>query len=409
MRRLLFAAAVALAAWLVPVVPALAACGDGGPSGVCFWIGGGANANWNTTGNWSNTSGGGTSGTVPVAGDAIVMDSGSAASTFNGALSIRSFDSQGYTGTLTHSAAVAMTVTGDDATSATGVYYRLGSGMTLTLSNATTSSTAFASTSGSTATITGNNSGATRRLGNTTINTASGAYSLGSDFGVGPTATFTLANFATFTAANFNVSAGLYDLSATNTRTVTCGTGTWTATGTTGVVWNRSTSSNLTLTCNTGTIDLAATATGTRTLTMGLAQTYNNFSVTNPTANGYAISIGTSSVTTTIANLTLTNVQFVQFAASNQVWAITGTLSYSGTSSVQGYMGIGGGGIAPTLTLTNNTTLDWLALNNLAETAAGGTLTCDNCFDLGNNTNITINPPVVGGGGGAPPFIGGGG
>src|SRR3990167_774802 len=95
-----------------------------------FWVGGGANANFDTVNNWSLSSGG-TNNQSIATGDDAVFDAGSAAAacTLNVAFSLNSLDCNGYTGTLTHNA-VTLTITGNDASAPGGQTLRLSAGIT---------------------------------------------------------------------------------------------------------------------------------------------------------------------------------------------------------------------------------------------------------------------------------------
>src|SRR3989344_5415875 len=71
-----------------------------------YWVGSGASTNWNATGNtnWSLTSGGANNETVPGSADDVFFDanSGVGDSVISAAITIKSLNATGYTGTITH-------------------------------------------------------------------------------------------------------------------------------------------------------------------------------------------------------------------------------------------------------------------------------------------------------------------
>jgi hypothetical protein len=375
---------------LALITPAYATCGDG--SSTCWWIG--ASGNWNVNGSWSNSSGGASNGTQPATGDSICFDSGgSGNSTINATRSIARLDTTGteafctaggsagaYTGTITQNAATTLTVT--------GATFNVSSSSGWTAANATTSDIAF---TGTTVTINLNSSGASRNVGDVSFN-GTGPFTLGSALTAAGTLTSTAGNLD---FNNVNATAGAFDFSGTTARTITCGTGTLTANSTTSTApWNVTTSTNLTLTCNTGTVVVSGATTVGRTITWG-GKTYNNFTISAASLNRNQIALGGGSVTTTIANLTLTNVSHLGFASTNHILHVTGTFAWTGLSeSAVGYFGLGvSNGSGFELRVNSVHTFEWLYVQNIEEHASSSNITFNNSFDGGNNTNITINRP----------------
>jgi hypothetical protein len=398
MKRLILATLVA-AAFLIAPGPAYAVCGDG--SSICFW-GGAAGANMSAA-NWSSTSGGGT-GQTPIAGDALCFDS---ANNNNAALNtaftqaVRSINTAGtcaggsgspYTGTITHAAALVFTVSGNDAGAAGGTTFLIDSASGWTAANATTSDITFTATSGTT-TVTLNSSGASRNVGDVIFNGSGGSFVLGSDL----TNTATSSIVSTAGALNFggfNVSAGFFDLSGTTARTVTCGSGTLTAKATSGVPWSVTNNANLTLTCNTGSVDVNATPTVNRAITFG-GKTYNNFTITQPSGNGYAMVNNQGSTTSTFANLTFANLRGFLVSGSSSVFTITGTFSWTGMSSSNvGW--IASDASVPTYTVNPAaaTTLDWVCISGMIEGGAGSVA---GNLDCGLNSGPSFSAPSGGG------------
>ncbi len=81
-----------------------------------FWVTGGVNNNWSTTGNWSTTSGGGGGSAVPTASDDVTFDSAgnSACNTLNAARVCKTLTvASGYTSTLTITSGGTISVSGN--------------------------------------------------------------------------------------------------------------------------------------------------------------------------------------------------------------------------------------------------------------------------------------------------------
>lgn len=90
-----------------------------------------------------------------------------------------------------------------------------------------------------------------------------------------------LLSAGTFNANNFNVTAKVFTITGSLTRTLTMGSGTWTATGdsTNGTAWSAGTVTNLTFNVNTSTISFTNTSANSKTFAGG-GLTYNNLSIT---------------------------------------------------------------------------------------------------------------------------------
>jgi len=79
-----------------------------------YWVGGGANTNWITAGNWSATSGGGGGASVPTTTDDVIFNgvgaSANGTSTISAAITILSITyTSGFTGTMVHTGALSVT------------------------------------------------------------------------------------------------------------------------------------------------------------------------------------------------------------------------------------------------------------------------------------------------------------
>jgi hypothetical protein len=93
-----------------------------------------------------------------------------------------------------------------------------------------------------------------KQLGSTTINGSGITVTLADALTSSDTLTLTQ---GTFTAANFNVTAGLFSSSNSNTRTLNMGSGTWTITSNL-TAWNTATVTGLTFNPSTSTISMTA-------------------------------------------------------------------------------------------------------------------------------------------------------
>src|ERR1051326_3490735 len=115
-----------------------------------FWVGTGANTNWNNTANWSTTSGGAGGASVPTSSDVAVFNgSGIVNCTINASVSVSTFSvTSGYTDTISQG---SNTITANNAGGTSifsgGVF--LGGSADITINgNLTISGTKFTSTSG---------------------------------------------------------------------------------------------------------------------------------------------------------------------------------------------------------------------------------------------------------------------
>lgn len=194
-----------------------------------------------------------------------------------------------------------------------------------------------------------------------------------------------------FSANNNNVNIGTVTPAAngwadtSGTHTVNMGSGTWTMDANTGIFsWA---GVNLTLNANSSTLVVAAKASSSRTFASN-AKTFNNVTI-----SGAAGSIINMSGASTYTNLTITNQANVTLATNITVT----TMAITSASSTP-VVFASNSGIARSVTLTNNFTPSWIALQNI--TFSGGTNAATSSFDLGGNTGITITAPSSGGGGG---------
>lgn len=249
--------------------------------------------NWSATTAWSG-------GVVPTAADDVVFNASSGAVTITAGAVCRSLDTNLYTGTLTHPAAVTLTI-GDGTAGAGNIALRFGAGMTYTLGDAATSAITFASTSATQQTV---DFGA-KTTGNVTFGTSGTPnYAVVSAINAGATATIT-STFGHLHMDGASDNAGLshafgkFNASASNVRSIYLGASTITCNGT-GIWWNMGQSANITFDGGTATIvhsDLGSSATGSCTMSIANKSYYRVRLVGGPEKS---ISTG-NNVTGTIA------------------------------------------------------------------------------------------------------------
>ncbi len=112
----------------------------------------GSGANFADDANWSSSSGGANNTTKPTATDDAVLDAASGNCTINTGSVCRSINCTGYTGVLTHTASVTLSI-GDSAPGDGDIALKFVAGMTYTLGNTDTSYIQFVSTSNTEQTI----------------------------------------------------------------------------------------------------------------------------------------------------------------------------------------------------------------------------------------------------------------
>ena len=140
---------------------------------------GAVDSHWADAGNWDDTSSGGAGGAgIPTAADDVFLDSGSPACQIDAAAYCRSINCTGYTNTLTHNAAITLTI-GDATAGASNIALKFVADMTYTLGNATTSAIVFASTSATVQSV----DFAGKDTGNATFSGVGGSWQLTGTWG----------------------------------------------------------------------------------------------------------------------------------------------------------------------------------------------------------------------------------
>ena len=282
---------------------------------------------------------------------------------------VGSLNFTGYTGTWSPS-------------TATCTFYgslTLVSGMTFTTG---TGLWTWANTSG-TQTITS----ASKTLYSITQNGVGGTVALGDATTLSNT--YTLTN-GTFNLSNQNFTALTFSSSNSNTRTITMGSGTWTLSGT-GTVWDTSTATGLTLNQNTSTILLSNTTTTARTFAGG-GLTYNNLTIGGATGTSTLTITGANTFNTLASTKTVAHtITFPNSTTTVSNWTVTGTVGNVVTLTRTGASGTftlakSGGGVIPGV--------DYLSISNSTASPINTWYAGANSTDGGGNTNwlFTVAP-----------------
>lgn len=337
---------------------------------------------WTADATWSTTSGGAADTTKPTAADDAVLDAASGAVTIDSGAVCRSLDCNGYTGTLTHTSAVTLTI-GDGTAGAGNIALRLVAGMTYTLGGNPSSSISFVSTSATVQTV----NTANKTTGNITFNGAGGSWQIASTMTTGATGTVTLTN-GTLDTNGQSVSWGLFNSNNTNTRTLTLGASAITITGT-GTAWTLQTTTGLTFNANTSSITMTGAS---PTAQMG-SLTYNNFSMTGSGTH-------TMGGAPTFANFTRTGTAAKADILTCVAFTVTNTLTLASNSDVNRLLVQSNGvGTARTITAANvvvTNTVDFMDITGAGAatwTVAGTGATA--LGDCGGNSGITFTTPAT--------------
>ncbi len=325
----------------------------GGNSGITFptpvnrfWVGG--TGNWSSTGEWSATSGGASGAAVPLVHDTAVFDqnsfsAGSQEVTQN-MVRISGVNWAGGTG-------VTNTPTWTTSTLAS-VYGSiiLASGM-----NLTGSTLAY--------TLAGRGAYSLTSAGKTwaknfTVSAIGGTYTITDNFATGASKSLIL-TFGTLTTTSANVTGGSFASDNINTRALTMGSGTWSF-GSSGTVWDITTTTGLTLNAGTSTIKLTD-ATATDKTFDGGGLTYNNY---------YATGAGTGDFNFVGSN---TFADFKVDTPPQEIGFTAGTTTTVSTFTVNGTAG-------------NLMTIGSLTASGHTLTKAGGGTICSDYLSISRST-----------------------
>ncbi|MEK7184702.1 MAG: hypothetical protein AAB683_01015, partial [Patescibacteria group bacterium] len=338
-----------------------------------YWVGGCSTANWSCSDagpvtNWGSASNTRDNVSVPGSTDDVFFDgvgNGASNSTLSASQSINSLDMTGYANTLTHSAAVNLTVAGN------GVTFKIAG--TYTPSNITTSALIFTGTSGTTTITTSGQS-----TGNITFNGSGGKWQLQDNLA---TRNIVL-TFGKFDANNKDVTAASFSSSNSNARHIQMGSGTWTLT-TNGTIWLTTTVTGLTLVPDTSTISL--THTSAKTFSGG-GKTYYNL-----TSGAGDLTIAGSN--TFDNNLTVNNAGATNglLITSGTTQTINGTFSMNGSAGTLAKLAATPSGIATLSKSSGTVSEDYMSIASSTVTGGASWYAGANSTDVGNNTGWTFS------------------
>ena len=341
-----------------------------------FWVGGGASANWNATGNtnWAETSGGANNASVPGSSDDVFFDgNGNSASTISAAITIRSLSiGAGYTATLTHSGVTIDILT--NLVMGANMTYTHNIGSVIRFSGTTTGNT-----------ITTNG----KIMRSITINGSGGGW--------------TLQDALTQSPGVFNFSWGTLN---TNGMTITCPTN-FSVTGTaartltlgassiilngTGTQFDATTTTNLTFNPNTSTITATNTSATAKTFIGG------NLTFNDLTISGDNITISGNNIFNTLAVNNGGRTNGLIFTAGS-----TQTVSFFTTNGSSGSLAIiksSSAGSAATLTAATagQVSVDYMSIKDSTATGGAGWYAGANSTNVSGNTGWTFTiPPGAG-------------
>jgi alpha-tubulin suppressor-like RCC1 family protein len=186
----------------------------------------------------------------------------------------------------------------------------------------------------------------------------------------------------TFNANNKNVTCTRFSSSNSNTRTLTMGSGTWTLSGT-GTVWDTSTTTGLTFNRDTANIVLSNTTTTARTFAGG-GLTYNNLTIGGATGTSTLTIEGANTFNTLASTKTVAHtIVFPNVTTTVSNWTIKGTAGNIVTLSRTGGSG--------TFTLAKSggvvSGVDYLSISNSTASPTNIWYAGSNSTDGGGNTN----------------------
>lgn len=266
---------------------------------------GAISASWNNAGNWSDG--------IPTADDDVTLTVASPSCTIDVAAVCRSLDCDTYVSTLTHNAAIGLSV-GDATSGAGNRALRLVAGMTYTLGNSATSALQFNSTSATQQTV--DYGGKT--TGNVNFQEAGNWQYVSGHNANGALTTTVTHTRGTLDINGQTCSWGAFASNNSNTRTLTLGAATVTISGT-GSAWNVTTT-NLTLTAHTATVTMTA---GSFSPTTG--SNWGGLTLVMTAAGSVSTSVGQ------VANFTRTGT-----AAKSDGVTLSTNLTCTGTFTVNG-------------------------------------------------------------------------
>ena len=281
--------------------------------------------NWSNSASWSATSAAGVDNAgPPTAADDAILELLSGNVTIDSGAVCRSLNlnsgTGAYAGTITHSAAVTLTI-GDATAGAGNVALSFpASGWTYTLGSTSSSAISFISTSATVQTI----DFAGKSTGSVTYDASSnGSWQLTGTHNSGVSATITLTKGSLDTNGQ-TITCGVFSSSNSNVRSLTLGTSSITVSGNSGNQWIFTTTTNLTFSGGSSTI----TASGSSVDFIGGGLTYGTVIIN---ASATAQVTGANTFTNFTRTGTAAKTDILQFSANQ---TITGTFTVTGNSKI---------------------------------------------------------------------------
>ncbi len=178
-----------------------------------------------------------------------------------------------------------------------------------------------------------------------------------------------------------------FTIGSTGTKTVNLGNGTWTMVSSSGSAspW---TVSNSGLTFNANNSTLIFNSTVDISMDFGGSLTYHTVTI-----NGGGLVTTIQPNNYTIGTLNLSGTNYIRWNSGNT--ATINAFNTTSTSTHPLYFSTGqngGGSTQATISTPNALVVSWINFRDMTK-AGAGTLTANNSFDAGGNTNITITPP----------------
>lgn len=322
-----------------------------------YWVGG--TASWDGTAGtkWAATSGGAGGATVPTTADDVFFDGSS-------------------TGTIT----IATGNTGAKSINCTGFAGTITGSANITVAGSVTLVAAMTYTHAGTVTFTGTGTLTTAGKTFSAVNVNGGGITLTLADALNTTFRSITITAGTFDTGNYSISCGAFSSSNSNTRTINLGSSTITL-GSSGAVWNLSTTTNLTFNAGTSLINLTASV---AQLLGSLTFHDVTFSGTNPGTRRIANAC-------TFNNLTL-NASATGFSQLivNTDQTINGTFTCAGSSFAQrGFVRSNVPGSACTITAAV-ILADDCDFQDITIAGAASPISPTRAGDGGGNTNITF-------------------
>lgn len=342
---------------------------------------------WSDTASWATTDGGTSGASVPVSTDDVFLTASSPGNlTIDIAASCQSLTCTGFTHTLTHNAAITLSV-GSSTAGAANVALLLVAGMTYTLGSTSTSVISFVSTNATQQTVTTGG----QTMGSLTFNGVGGSWQLQDSLnGTNVTAcALTLTNGSLDTNGVTITNYGILSSSNSNTRSLTLGASSITLAGNGNSGIQCGTSTNMTLNAGTSSITMNTSNSGTA---FGTNLSWWNVTVNYGNGSGTISGSGSS-----FNNLTLEggNQARLPIGADFTVNGTLSIISVAGNSTNVPICFSSTAGTQRTFTVSSAPTISNCVLQDIVISGPGTPYATTRTGDGGNNSGLTLSSPRV--------------